>query len=180
MVLVDGAAGAAMAVDHLAALGHTKIGYVGGLQHVVVMREREKGYLDTLHKHNLPIEPGYLRQGNNRQDGGYTAMRQLLALAEPPTAILIANNLMTLGGLQAIHETGFEIPERISIIGFDDMDWATSLRPPLTVVAQPAYEMGETAAAALLARIRNPERPHQVSVLDTHLIIRASCRDLNS
>jgi LacI family transcriptional regulator len=178
MVLVNGAAGAEMAVDHLVSLGHQKIGYVGGMKHLSVMQERELGYLTAQRKHKIPFVEKYLKHGNNRQDGGYTAVCELLSLHQPPTAILIANNLMTLGGLQAIHETGLEIPEQISLVGFDDMDWAASLRPPLTVVAQPAYQMGEISASILLDRIHNPDQPHQVIILDTQLIIRDSCRDL--
>lgn len=178
MVLVDGQAGAELAVEHLVELGHTRIGYVGGLKHLSVMSEREQGYLSALSKHGLPVVKNYIRLGNNRQDGGYLAVNELLNLSEPPTAILIANNLMTLGGLQAIHERGLEIPEHVSVVGFDDMDWAPSLRPALTCVAQPAFEMGETAAAILLDRIKNPETLHQVVLLNTHLISRASCRNL--
>lgn len=178
MVLVNGAAGAEMAVNHLVSLGHQKIGYVGGMKHLSVMHERELGYLMALRKHNLPFVAEYLRQGNNRQDGGHAAVCELLSLPHPPTALLIANNLMTLGGLQAIHESGLEIPGQVSLVGFDDMDWAPSLRPPLTVVAQPAYEMGETAASILLDCIHTPERSHQTVILDTRLIVRASCRDL--
>lgn len=180
MVLVDGAAGAAMAVDHLVALGHTRIGYVGGLPHLSVMHEREQGYLAALQKHSIPVLADYVRQGNNRQSGGYGAVRELISLDQPPSAILIANNLMTLGGLQAIHEQGLEIPDHISVVGFDDMDWAPSLRPPLTVVSQPAFEMGELAAAILLDRICNSEQPHQVRILDTRLIVRSSCCDLQA
>jgi LacI family transcriptional regulator, galactose operon repressor len=179
MVLVNGAAGAGLAMDHLVNLGHRRIGYVGGLKHLSVMNEREQGYLAALHKHGLPFVEEYLRQGNNRQDGGHQAVCELLSLPEPPTAVLIANNLMTLGGLQAIHESGLAIPKQVSLVGFDDMDWASSLRPPLTCVAQPAYEMGETAAGILLDRIRQPDKPHQTRVLDTRLIVRASCRDMN-
>jgi DNA-binding LacI/PurR family transcriptional regulator len=178
-VLVNGAAGIEIAIAHLSELGHSRIGYVGGLHHLSVMREREEGYLTALRKHNLPFRKEYLRQGNNRQNGGYTAVCELLSLPEPPTGILIANNLMTLGGLQAIHESGLAIPEQVSLIGFDDMDWASSLRPPLTCIAQPAYEMGETAAGILLERIRQPELTHRTILLDTRLIIRASCKDLN-
>lgn len=180
MVLVDGFAGAALAVEHLVHLGHRHIGYVGGLPHLSVMHEREQGYLAALQNHTIPFEPAYLQTGNNRQDGGYTAVRELLALEQPPSAILIANNLMTLGGLQAIHESGLQIPGQISLVGFDDMDWAASLRPPLTVIAQPAFEMGETAASLLLERIRNPEKPYETVMLKTHLIVRASCRDLQT
>ena len=179
MVLVNGAAGAGLAVDHLVSLGHSRIGYVGGMKHLSVMHEREQGYLAALKKHRLPRVDEYLREGNNRQDGGYASVCELLSLELPPSAILIANNLMTLGGLQAIHETGLEIPEQVSLVGFDDMAWAASLRPPLTVVAQPAYEMGEISASILLDRIHDPDLPHQTIVLDTKLIIRASCRDLH-
>jgi LacI family transcriptional regulator len=178
MVLVDGEAGAEMAVDHLVGFGHTRIGYVGGLKHLSVMYEREQGYLKSLKKHGLSVVPEYLQMGNNRQSGGYSAVSELLCLAEPPSAILIANNLMTLGGLQAIHERGLEIPEHISVVGFDDMDWSPSLRPPLTCIAQPAFEMGETAAAILMTRIQNSDHPHKTVALKTNLIIRASCRNM--
>lgn len=178
MVLVDGAAGAESAVKYLASLGHTRIGFVGGLKHLSAMHEREQGYLKALNDQGLPLEREYLRQGNNRQSGGYQAVRELVGLPRPPSAILIANNLMTLGGLQAIHEQGLEIPKDMSVVGFDDMDWAASLRPALTCLAQPAFEMGETAARILLKRIRSPEQPHQIVKLDTRLIVRASCRNL--
>jgi LacI family transcriptional regulator len=180
MVLVNGFAGAEMAVEFLANLGHERIGYVGGLKHLSVMHEREEGYLAGLRKHALPLREEYVRQGNNRQDGGYRAVCELLSLPQPPTALLIANNLMTLGGLQAIHESGRQIPEQISLVGFDDMDWAPSLRPPLTVVAQPAFEMGEQAAGLLLKRLREPDEPYRQVVLETHLVVRASCREIKA
>jgi DNA-binding LacI/PurR family transcriptional regulator len=176
MVLVDGCSGAESAVEHLVQLGHTRIGFVGGLKHLSVMRDRERGYRATLKKHGIPQLAEYVQYGNNRQDGGYQAMKELLELEHPPTAVLIANNLMTLGGLKAIHESGKKIPEQISLIGFDDMDWAPSLQPPLSVVAQPAYEMGEQAAAALFERIRQPELPPRKILLKTELILRASCQ----
>jgi DNA-binding LacI/PurR family transcriptional regulator len=105
-------------------------------------------------------------------------MKEVLSNKDIPTAVLIANNLMTLGGLQAIHERKIMIPGQISLIGFDDMDWAPSLDPPLSVVAQPAYEMGEMAATVLLKRIKQPDLPPQQITLKTELIIRASCQSL--
>jgi len=178
MVLVDGFTGAVTAVEYLIGLKHTKIGFVGGLKHQPVMNEREQGYLAALRKHNLPVLQRYIQYGNNRLEGGYSAVRELLSLDQPPTALLIANNLMTLGGLQAIHETGLDIPGQISLVGFDDMDWASSLRPPLTVVAQPAFEMGETSASVLLERTHTPDMTHRTVMLNTKLVIRASCRDM--
>ncbi len=178
MVSVDNYEGSSSAVRKLIELGHQRIAFIGGLEHLSVMKERESGYLDTLKAHNLCVPDGFVRRGNNRQDGGYQAMKELLNLTQPPTAVLIANNLMTLGGLQAIHETGIKIPEQISLIGFDDMDWAPSLQPPLSVVAQPAYEMGEKAAALLVERIQDPQSPTKQVTLQTALIMRESCRSL--
>lgn len=177
MVLVDSFTGAKQAVDYLIRLGHHNIGFIGGMEHLSVMQHRQQGYLAALQMAGLPVCETYIHHGNNRQDGGYTAMTQMLAMANPPSAVLIANNLMTLGGLQAVHEAGRQVPEQLSLVGFDDMDWAPSLRPPLTVVAQPAYEMGENAASRLLARIHDPSLPPEIVVLDTRLIIRASCFD---
>jgi len=177
-ILVDGFSGSRTAVECLIELGHTRISFIGGLEHLSAMQEREQGYVDTLKLHHLSIPDGYLQRGNNRQDGGYLAMKKLLALGVPPTAVLIANNLMTLGGLKAIHELGIKIPQQISLIGFDDMDWAPSLQPPLSVIAQPAYQMGEKAATLLLSRINAPGRPAKCIQLKTELILRASCRNL--
>ena len=88
---------------------------------------------------------------------------------------MVANNLMTLGALQAIHERGVRIPEDLAVVGFDDMPWATSLRPPLTAVAQPAEELGRIAAQLLLERLDDPKRTVRQVVLPTRLMVRASC-----
>ena len=101
-------------------------------------------------------------------------MNKLLDLSVPPTAVFSANNKMTLGALKAIHERCMTIPDEIAVVGFDDMPWAASLQPPLTVVAQPAYDMGRMTASLLLERLNNPELPIRNIVLDTELIVRAS------
>lgn len=102
-------------------------------------------------------------------------MLQLLESANPPTAVFSGSNLLTLGALQAIHERNLAIPGQIAIVGFDEMPWAMSLRPPLTTVAQPAFEAGRAAAELLLARVREPSMPRRQVVLETQLIVRSSC-----
>jgi DNA-binding LacI/PurR family transcriptional regulator len=102
-------------------------------------------------------------------------MRQLLELANPPSAVFAGSNLLTLGALQAIHERRLAIPDEVAIVGFDEMPWAMSLRPPLTTVAQPAFEIGRTAAELLLARVREPSLPGRQVVLETRLVVRSSC-----
>jgi LacI family transcriptional regulator/LacI family repressor for deo operon, udp, cdd, tsx, nupC, and nupG len=96
-------------------------------------------------------------------------------MPNPPTALFVANNLMTLGALNAIHERGYIIPDDIAVIGFDDFPWSISLNPPLTTVAQPTSEIGTRAAELLLERIKDRERTPRTVVLPTQLMIRASC-----
>jgi LacI family transcriptional regulator len=174
-VTVANLEGAREATAHLIDLGHRRIGFIGGPAHLSTASERQSGYEEALRAAGYASAPELIKYGDFRQTGGYRAMRELLAIPEPPTAVFIANNLMTLGALQAIHECGLSIPDDIGIISFDDMSWATSLQPPLTAVAQPTYELGATAAELLLARMRDPERPVRRVVLNTELMIRASC-----
>lgn len=165
---------ASEAVLHLAEMGHRRIAWIGGPARVSTGAERHQGFLQGIEKAGLPIIQEYLQAGDYRQESGYLAMQSLLELPAPPSAVLVGNNLMTLGALQAIHQACLSIPEDMAIVGFDDMPWATSLLPPLTVVAQPTFEMGVTAARLLLGRIANPDLPMRKVILDTRLIIRAS------
>ena len=102
-------------------------------------------------------------------------MKALLALPRRPTAVFVANNLMTLGAFRALHEAGVRIPDELSLVGFDDMPWATSLNPPLTAVSQPSQEIGSSAADLLLDRIARPDRAIRHLILETTLVVRASC-----
>ena len=164
------------AVNHFITEGHQRIGLIAGPSSISTGSERCAGYQRALLSAGLPIDQELIRIGNFRQDGGYRSMEALLNLTDPPSAVLVSNNLMTLGALQMIHERCLNIPDQISLIGFDDMAWASSLRPALTVVAQPVYEMGIAAARLLLARIQNPTGPIQHVSFETKLIIRASCK----
>jgi DNA-binding LacI/PurR family transcriptional regulator len=175
LVTVANARGARAAVRHLINLGHTRIGLISGPLHFSTAQERRAGYEQELTAAGLPLGADLVQLGAFREAGGHAAMRALLDLPEPPTAVFVANNLMTLGAIKAIHERGLRIPDDVAIIGFDDMPWADSLQPPLTVVAQPTYELGATAARLLLARLREPERPIRRIVLETALVVRSSC-----
>jgi len=164
------------AVNHFFMEGHRRIGLIAGPSTVSTGSERCAGYQRALQASGLPIDQELIQTGDFRLTGGYQAMRSLLDLPEPPSAVLVSNNLMTLGALQMIHERGLSIPDQISLIGFDDMPWAASLRPPLTVIAQPVYEMGIAAAHLVLDRIKEPEGPIRQITFETKLIVRASCR----
>jgi LacI family transcriptional regulator len=121
-----------------------------------------------------PRDPSLTAYADFRTEGGYAATRQLLRQRRPPDGLLFANNLMTVGGLRAIAEAGLAIPADIAVVGFDDAIWATALRPPLTVVAQPTYEIGQTAAKLLLRRVDGENFPPRRVVLQAELIERAS------
>jgi DNA-binding LacI/PurR family transcriptional regulator len=174
-VLANNQMRAYMAIQHLIRLGHRRIAILNGPQHLTSGRERYAGFLQAMDEAGLAVDPDLVRFGDYQLESSYSLVRELLALSQLPTALFVANNLMTIGALNAIHETNLSIPDDIAVIGFDDLPWAISLNPPLTTVAQPAVEIGIRAAELLLNRISDPELPSKKIVLDTHLIVRASC-----
>lgn len=174
-VTVDNAAGARLAVEHLLALGHRRIALLNGPSKHSTAVDREQGYLAALRDAGVRPEPELIYRGDFSDPAGYLGMQELLHVHPPPTAVFVTNNLMTLGALRALHEMQVRIPGDLALVSFDDMPWATSLNPPLTAVAQPALEIGRSAAELLLARIADPHRPVRHMVLDSTLIVRASC-----
>lgn len=175
LVTVDNVQGTRLGVAHLAALGHRDVALLGGPSRHSTARERERGYQEALKAAGLPLRPKLVFRGDFREGGGYDGMRALLALPRRPTAVFAANNQMALGAFRALHEAGVRIPEEVALVGFDDMPWATSLNPPLTVVRQPSQEIGAAAADLLLDRIAQPDRSIRHVILETRLVVRASC-----
>jgi DNA-binding LacI/PurR family transcriptional regulator len=173
-VTVNNADGVYAAVQHLAEQGHRQIAFIAGLPNASTASERLAGYERAMRDFGFSTQPEWIRQGNFRREGGFQAMKALLQMTSRPSAVISANNLMTLGALQAIYECGARVPSDIAVVGYDDMAWASSLNPPLTVIAQPTQELGRVAAQLLLDRIRDPKLPFRHIMLDTHLIVRAS------
>jgi LacI family transcriptional regulator len=161
------------ATSHLIRLGHQDVAFIGGPETMSTARLRKAGFLEAM-KDAGNLTPR-IELSNFRQEGGYQAMQSLLDSPNRPSALLVANNVMTLGALQCIHEHQLAIPKDVALVGFDDTPWVTSLQPPLTVIAQPTFEMGKIAARLLLDRIERPENPIQRITLETQLIIRQSC-----
>ena len=174
-VMVANREGACTATSHLIRLGHQRIAIINGPLVLSTARDRQTGYEDALREAGLPIDENLTVHCAFKQAAGYSAMQQLLDLAIPPTAVFAGSNLLTLGALQAIHERAIDIPRQIAIVGFDDMPWAVSLHPPLTTVAQPAFEVGKTAAELMLLRVHGPGLPRRQVALETRLIVRSSC-----
>lgn len=167
--------GAYSAVSHLIALGHRRVAFIGGPERLSSARDRLAGFRGAVEAAGIPLPPDFVRAGDYHLESGFREARNLLALPEPPTAVLVANNEMVMGALNAFHEAGCRIPEEIAIVGFDDFPWAISLNPPLTAVAQPARRIGSHAAELLLERAENPGLPARTVTFETELIVRMSC-----
>ena len=174
LVEVDNYRGAFDAASHLIEKGHRNIGMIEGRTHVSTSRERRRGYLDALAEAGIPVRKDLIRAGDFRQESGRLLAGELLDLRKPPTALFVFNNLMTVGALAAVHQRGLKVPKDVAIVGFDDLPWAESLDPPLTVVRQPAYDVGRQAMEMLLKRIMEPARPPVTVRLLPELVIRRS------
>lgn len=175
-VLIDNHAGGRQAAEHLLGLGHERVAIVSGPLESTPGRQRFEGFTEALRGAGLELSPDYAQIADFRRQGGYQATLRLLGLAAPPTAIFVANNLMTIGALHAVHEVGIKVPERLSIIGFDDLDLADLLAAPLTVVDRPMEEQGVLAIRLLLSRLDGTytSEPRRI-VLETSLVERGSC-----
>jgi LacI family transcriptional regulator len=173
-VTVNNRQAARDAAQHLVRQGCRRVGIVAGPAQTTTGASRLAGYRAALRDAGHPVDPSLIAYADFRAEGGYEATRQLLRQRRPPDGLLFCNNLMTVGGLRAIAEAGLSMPADIAVVGFDDSIWATLLSPPLTVVAQPTYKIGQTAARLLLRRIDGEKfRPRHV-VLRAELIERAS------
>lgn len=164
------------AVTHLVQDGHRRIGMIAGLTRVSTSVERMEGYRRALLEYGIAVEKRLVRTGHSTVDGGAAAARELLEQDDPPSALFTTNNLMTLGALKMFAELGLRCPDEISLVGFDDHEWAGIFSPPLTVVRQPTHEIGTAAADLLIELIRTPAKAPRSIVLPSTLIVRGSCR----
>ncbi len=174
-VVVTNVAGARSAAQYLLDLGHERIGLINGPKNNINSIERQRGYEEAFQSRNLKLKKQLIRYTDFKPEGGYQAMRKLLELKNPPTAIFAANSMLALGALQVINEQHLSIPADISFICFDDALWTTAFHPPITAVAQPTYELGTLAAKFLLDRMLNPDAEINQIALVTELIVRGSC-----
>ncbi len=172
---VDNEQGAYLGASHIIECGHRQIGILAGFQRLSTMRERLNGFQRALREHNIPLREDWIIASALNIEGAREAMRQLLTLAERPTAVFINNNLLTLGALLALKELGLHCPEDVGIVGFDDHPWAAVSAPPLTVVRQPAGQVGRAAAEMLLALINDEQVAEPRVILDCDLVSRQSC-----
>jgi LacI family transcriptional regulator len=172
-VVIDNMVAAANATAHLLDGGFQRIACITGPAHISTAVERLDGYRLALRQHDIDLDASLEKVENYREDGGYRAVEQLLALEDPPDALLTGNSLLTVGAMRALHDRGIAVPTQIGIVGFDDNPWLQVTQPPLSAVAQPADALGRRAAELLL---QGSAVPASTIVLSARLVVRASSR----
>lgn len=179
-VLVDNIYGSKLAMQHLIGLGHRRIATITGKLSVSTGRERLEGYYQAMAEAGLPVDPALVKVGGFLPESGYRGMQELLNGPELPTAVFVCNNRMTLGALKALQERAIKVPEQISLICFDDAEWASLLDPPLTAISQPSYELGRSAAQLILQKVfsreNNGHSEAASAIVPRHIVLKPELR----
>lgn len=173
-VLADTRLAAKQAVLHLVAQGYRSIGCVTGPSGVPTAEDRLAGYRDGLREADLAYRAERVRHCGFKAPGAKEATELLMSGVDAPDALLVANNIMAVGVLESLAERELRPGRDVGVVAFDDAPWATLLDPPLTVVSQPAYAMGEAAARLLLDRIAGDEAQTSTTTLSAELVVRGS------
>ncbi len=175
MVRCDSVRGAYQLVRHLLTLGHTRIAMLTGPKGVSTAEDRVAGYRQALEETGLDANANLVYYGEFTQASGYEMTQQALTAASRPTALFAANNFIAIGSLRALRDAGLQVPEDITLVGFDDLPPAFVIDPFFTVADQPAYEMGHRATELLLARLSGlAPTDFQEILLPTETIVRRS------
>jgi LacI family transcriptional regulator, galactose operon repressor len=171
---IDNDHGVVAAVEHLMSAGHRRIAHLAGQRENPAARTRREAFYREMRQCGLPVPEAYVLEGRFTARGGEEAATDLLSLPERPTAIFAGNDNMAMGAYRAARRLGLRVPDDLSLVGFDDAEYAPALDPPLTTVRFPRPEMAEGAAELLTDLIHHPERPHRPRVLPTELVLRSS------
>lgn len=170
----DGVAGMRQLVQHLVELGHRRIACISASSQLMFVGHRWEGYRQALATHGLVQEDTLIQEADLTQLGGHAAAQQLLAVPNPPSAIVCFNDLMALGAMRAVQERGMVVGRDVSIAGFDDIPPSEVAQPPLTTVSQPIYEIGERLCGMLLRLLRGETLEQPQVLLTPHLVVRQS------
>lgn len=171
----------AMLTEHLLQLGHRRIAFIAGPQHMHTASERYRGFVETMASAGVEVNPNYVVDGQFTRSAGYEAAMRLLIQPDRPTAILGANNAVALAALQAMQELGFSCPDDISLAMIDNVQWSSVITPRITMVVQDTLQLGNIIARRLLHRMTSPDagtEPAQDFVLAPKFVPGNSCRRL--
>ncbi|MGI6779076.1 MAG: LacI family DNA-binding transcriptional regulator [Acetivibrionales bacterium] len=180
-VTSDNVKGAFLATEYLIKMGHTNIAFIGGHENVKTNRDRLRGFMNALEHYEIDESEIIIKSKGYKMKDGYDSATEIINSGKLPTAIFTANDLTALGVIKALDENSLSIPEDISVIGFDDISFASLPRINLTTVRQPKYEIGRIAVNILIDKLNNPEHtePEKV-VLETELVIRKTCKRIST
>ena len=172
---VDNAAGVRAGLDHLVELGHDRIAFVSG-RPLGDIRERQAAFVEYMHDRFGNVRDGYVQHVSNTPGGGETAMRALLALAEPPTAIMTSTDTLAVGVLHAAYSRSVVVPDDLSVVGFDDILLASHTVPALTTLRMPTAAIVAEGVRLAIELARDPTAPRKrgVTVMEPTLIVRQS------
>jgi len=168
--------GIRQAVQHLAALGHRSMAFISGPLRLRSAVARRDAYLKSMGELGLAVPPEHMVEGDHTMEGGMTAMEQLIALKELPTAVLCSNDMTAIGVLHALYRTTHKVPEEISVVGFDDIHLAQFMLPPLTTVQMSCKDLAAAAVEALRAGVErdHPKAAKKEWQISTRLVVRQS------
>lgn len=173
-VLVNTRRGTREAVLHLVGNGCHRIAFLAGPSGMWTASEKFKGYMEGLKEGRLEFDPDLVLPGDYTFESGEGQALALLDLKPRPDALIVANNLMTLGAMRIFLRHGINIPGELALVGYDDALWTDVVRPAVTVVSQPTYELGASSIRTLLVRLANRSAEPKRVLLDTRLIVRDS------
>ena len=169
------------ATAHLLELGHRDVGLlIGPYSKVGRVKKRYQGYLDAMNKYGAVVRPEWVIETEPFMLYGEEAMYRILQSGQRPTAVFAASDVLAIGAMKAAKSQGLRIPEDLSLIGFDDIDFAAYTDPPLTTVQVPARKIGELAVEIILESVSSPSPSLRRYCLETNLIIRASTAPLKT
>jgi len=166
--------GGELATQHLIDSGYTRIACIAGPQDKTTARMRLEGFHQAMEKSGLDVLPDYVVNGDFEFQGGYNGMIELLALETPPQAVFTSNDAMAVGVYHALYQAGLQIPQDVAVMGYDDIELARYLSPPLSTIHQPKDELGELAIDTLIHRLSDPDASQQTLVLTPELVARGS------
>ncbi|WP_318469790.1 substrate-binding domain-containing protein [Photobacterium leiognathi] len=172
--------GGYMAAKYLIDAGHSEIGCITGPLDRIQAEMRYNGYLQAMDEAGFSVEPSWVVEADFECEGGYNAFTQLHANGTLPSALVVANDMMAMGVINAANELGIQIPEQLSIIGYDDIHIAKFMSPSLTTIHQPKYRLGQAAVETLLTRLDEPETAPRIIELEPTLVERNSVKSLRS
>ncbi len=170
--------GGEMATRHLIARGYTRIACIAGPQDKTPARLRLEGYRQAMASAGLPVPEGYIVSSDFEFQGGFNAMNTLLSLNPLPQAVFTCNDAMAVGVYHALYQAGMSIPGDMAVMGYDDIELARYMTPPLSTIHQPKDELGELAIDTLLHRLAAPGGSQQLLVLTPELMERASVAEI--